>query len=86
MLETREVITKVGVIFCNLCNQINEKCVDMIVSAANFARSNSNSKCPQISSYVWMILVWRIKDDSPNSPNFPTIRCISKQKIVMPKS
>ena len=38
-------------IFCNLCNQINGKCVDMIVSAANFTKSNSNSKCPQISSY-----------------------------------
>jgi len=21
-----------------------------------------------------MVLVWQIKDDSPNSPNFPTIR------------
>ena len=52
MLETRELKTKVGVIFCNLCNHINGKCVDMIVSAANFTISNSNSKCPQISSYA----------------------------------
>ncbi len=40
-----------NVIFCNLCDQINGKCVDKIVSAANFAMYNSNSKCPQISSY-----------------------------------
>ena len=52
MLETRDLKTKIGVIFCNLCNHINGKCVDMIVSAANFAMSNRNSKCPQISSYV----------------------------------
>ena len=51
MLEMRELKTKVGVIFCNLYNQINGKCVDMIVSATNFAMSNSNSKYPQISSY-----------------------------------
>ena len=41
MLETRELKTKVGVIFCNLCDQINGKCVDMIVSAANFAMSTA---------------------------------------------
>ena len=52
MLETREIKTKVGVIFCNLCNQINIKCVDMIDSVTNFAMSNSNSKCLQISSYT----------------------------------
>ena len=40
-----------NVIFCNLCDQINGKCVDKIVSAANFAMYNSNNKCPQISSY-----------------------------------
>ena len=40
-----------NVIFCNLCDQINGKCVDKIVSAADFAMYNSNSKCPQISSY-----------------------------------
>ena len=43
--------TKMNVIFCNLCDQINGKCVDKIVSAANFAMYNSNSKCLQISSY-----------------------------------
>ena len=42
-----------NVIFCNLCDQINGKCVDKIVSAADFAMYNSNSKCPQISSYEW---------------------------------
>ena len=44
--------TEVNVIFCNLCEQINGKCVDKIVSAANFAMYSSNSKCPQISSYA----------------------------------
>ena len=45
-------IAKRNVIFCNLCDQINGKCVDKIVSAADFAMYNSNSKCPaQISSY-----------------------------------
>ena len=48
MLEMRELKTAT---FCNLCNQINGKCVNMTVSAANFAMSNNNSKCPQISSY-----------------------------------
>ena len=52
MFEMRELKTEVGVIFCNLCNQINGKCVNMIVSAANFAMSNSNNKCPKITSYV----------------------------------
>ena len=46
ILKMRDLKTEVGIIFCNLCNQINGKCVDMIVSAANFAMSNSNSKCP----------------------------------------
>ena len=27
-----------------------------------------------ITTIVWMVLVWRIDDDSPNSPNFPAIR------------
>ena len=45
-----------NVIFCNLCDQINGKCVDKIVSAADFAMYNSNSKCPQISSYRSMIV------------------------------
>ena len=42
-----------NVIFCNLCDQNNGKFVDKIVSAADFAMYNSNSKCPQISSYVF---------------------------------
>ena len=46
--------TEVNVIFCNLCEQINGKCVDKIVSAANFAMYSSNSKCPQISSYAYV--------------------------------
>ena len=35
MFEMRELKNRSGVIFCNLCNQINGKCVDIIVSAAN---------------------------------------------------
>ena len=51
MLEMRQL--KDQKTFCNLSNQINGKCVNMVVSATNFAMSNSDSKCPQISSYVW---------------------------------
>ena len=57
MLETRVKETKMNVIFCNLCDQINGKCVDKTVSAADFAMYNNNRKCPQISSYgVYNIL------------------------------
>ena len=43
-----------------MCNQINGKCVDIIVSAANFAMSNNNSKCTQISSYVQYVWINKI--------------------------
>ena len=56
MLEMRELKTEVG----NLCNQINGKCVYMIVSAANFAMSNNNRKYPQISSYDYKKIYFQV--------------------------
>ena len=31
----------------------------------------------QLEVLSWMVLVWRLTDDSPNSPNFPTIRHVN---------
>ena len=37
---------------------------DKIVSAANFAMYSSNSKCPQISSYVLLSKLWAFSEIS----------------------
>ena len=44
--------------------QINGKCVDKIVSAANFAMYSSNSKCPQISSSMKSLEISEIRVNS----------------------
>ena len=32
---------------------------------------------------MWMVLVWQITDNSPNTPNFPAIRYSTKDHIAM---
>ena len=52
MLEMRELKNEVGAIFCTCVIKSMENVLTCrVVSAANFAMSNNNSKCLQISSY-----------------------------------